>query len=106
MPNTLLTIGGITRKAIQFFSNANSLLQMIDRQHDSSFTVTGAKIGSQLRIRLPNDYTVRTGVTAAPQTTVETQVTLTGAPQQGVDVSFPSSDLALSLDDFSYRILE
>ena len=106
MPNTLLTIGGITRKAIQLFRQSNAFLQMIDRQHDSSFAVTGAKIGSQLRIRLPNDYIVRTGVTAAPQNTVENQVTLTVATQQGVDVSFPSSDLALSLDDFSYRILE
>jgi hypothetical protein len=106
MANSLLTIGGITRKAIQLFRNSNAFLQMIDRQYDSSFARTGAKIGSQLRIRLPNDYAVRTGATAVPQNTTENQVTLTVGTQQGVDVSFSSVDLALSLDDFAYRILE
>lgn len=106
MANSLLTIGGITRKAIQLFRNTNAFIQMIDRQYDDSFAKTGAKIGSQLRIRLPNDYTVRTGATAVPQATTENQVTLTVATQQGVDVNFSSVDLALSLDDFAYRILE
>lgn len=105
MANSLLTIGGITRKAIQLFRNSNAFLQMIDRQYDNSFGVVGAKIGSQLRIRLPNDYTVRVGATAVPQNTAENSVTLTVATQMGVDVSFPSTDLALSMDDFAYRIL-
>lgn len=106
MSNSLLTIGGITRKAIQLFRNTNAFLQMVDRQYDASFAKTGAKIGSQLRIRLPNDYVVRTGQTATPQDTTENQVTLTIATQKGVDVSFTSEDLALSMDDFSDRVLE
>lgn len=106
MANSLLTIGGITRKALQLFRNTNAFLQMIDRQYDDAFGKVGAKIGAQLRIRLPNEYTVRTGLTAVPQSTTENQTTLTVATQQGVDVSFTSADLALSLDDFSYRILE
>lgn len=103
--NTLLTIGGITRKAIQLFRNSNAFLMLIDRQYDDQFGVEGAKIGDSLRIRLPNDYVVRTGQTAVPQATTENQVTLTVATQQGVDLSFSSKELALSLDDFSYRIL-
>lgn len=106
MANSLLTISMITRKALQLFRNQNAFLQMIDRQYDGSFARTGAKIGSQLKIRLPNDYVIRTGQTAVPQSTSENQVTLTVATQQGVDTSFSSTDLALSLDDFSSRILE
>lgn len=105
MANSLLTIGMITRKAIQLFRNSNSFLQMIDRQYDSEFGKSGAKIGNQLRIRLPNEYAVRTGATAVPQSTNETNVTLTVGTMQGVDTSFTSTDLALSLDDFSTRIL-
>jgi hypothetical protein len=63
------------------------------------------KIGSQLRIRLPNDYTVRHGPAVSIQDTAEQQVVLTMATQDGVDVSFSTADLYLSLDDFSERIL-
>lgn len=106
MANSFLTLSGITRKAIQLFRNQNAFLQMIDRQYDDQFAKTGAKIGSQLRIRLPNDYTVRTGQTAVAQNTIENQVTLTVGTQKGVDTSFSSADLALSMDDFATRILE
>lgn len=105
MANALLTIGGITKKAIALYRNSNAFLRMIDRQYDSSFAKAGAKIGSQLRIRLPNDYIVRTGATANPQNTTENQVTLTVGTQLGVDMSFGSAELALSMDDFSNRVL-
>lgn len=84
---------------------ANQFIKNISRQYDSEFGKSGAKIGSQLRIRLPNDYTVRTGPAAQVQDTAEQQVVLTMATQQGVDVSFSTADLYLSLDDFSERIL-
>lgn len=105
MANSLLTIGAITKKALLLFRNSNAFIQAIDRQYDSSFAVNGAKIGNQLRIRLPNDYTVRTGPTAVPQDTNEQNVVLTVATQKGVDVSFSSVDRALSLDDYGNRIL-
>jgi hypothetical protein len=102
---SLLTIGMITRKAIALFRNTNAFVQMLDRQYDSSFSKTGAKIGSQLKIRLPNEYVVRIGPTAVPQATQELQTTLTVASYLGVDASFGSVDLALSMDDFAYRVL-
>lgn len=106
MANSLLTIGGITRKAIQLFRNTNAFLQLVDRQYDNQFARRGAKIGDSLRIRLPNDYIVRTGSTASPQNTTENQVTLTIATMKGVDMEFTSQDLALSMDDFAERVLE
>ncbi len=105
MANSLLTISMITRKAIQLFRNSNAFLKMIDRQYDSSYAIEGAKIGATLRIRLPNDYTIRTGQTAVVQNTTENQISLTLATQVGVDVSFSSSERALSLDDFADRVL-
>ena len=87
MANSLLTIDMITREAVRLFRNSNWFLRTIGRQFDEEFGRAGAKIGQQLRIRLPNDYTLRTGPTAVPQGTNEQQTTLVLATQMGVDVS-------------------
>lgn len=105
MANSLLTIDMITREAVRLFRNSNWFLRTIGRQFDEEFGRAGAKIGSQLRIRLPNDYTLRTGPTAVPQSTNEQNTQLVLATQMGVDVSFSSAERALSLDDYSQRIL-
>ncbi len=105
MANTLLTLGGITREAVRLWKNSNAFLQSIDRQYDDSYAVPGAKIGSQLRIRLPNDFIARSGPTLTLNTVSELQTTLTMGTQKGVDVPFSSVDRTLSLDDYSERIL-
>jgi P22 coat protein - gene protein 5 len=105
MANTLLTIGMITREALRLFVNSNAFLKNIDRQYDDQFAREGAKIGSTLKIRLPNDYVVRSGAVAVPADTVEQFTSLTVSQQKGVDMAFTSVDMALSLDDFSKRIL-
>jgi hypothetical protein len=103
--NTLLTINMITREAVRLWRNSNSFIQHIDMQYDDSFARTGAKIGTALRIRYPNDFTVRTGATASVQDTNETNTTLVLATQQGVDVSYSSVDRTMALDDFSRRVI-
>lgn len=105
MANSLLTISMITREAVRLWKNTNAFIRNINNQYDDSFGVSGAKIGSALRIRLPNDYVVRTGPAASVQDTAEQSTTLVLATQQGVDVSFSSADLTLSLDDYSERVL-
>lgn len=50
--NTLLTIDMITREAVRLFVNSNRFLQSMD----SRFAGEEARIGSQLRLRLPNTY--------------------------------------------------
>jgi hypothetical protein len=103
--NALLTPSMITREALRIFKNTNLFLRTVDTQYDDSFARAGAKIGDTLRIRLPNDYTVRTGKVATPQNTNERSVPLTVSSQKGVDVAFSSAERALSLDDYSNRIL-
>lgn len=104
MPNTLLTRLEITRKAIRLFINSNAFMKNIDRQYDSQFAVTGAKIGATLRIRLPNDYPVTDGPGLSLQDTAEQQTTLTVATQRHVDTGFTTAEMALSLDDYAERI--
>lgn len=105
MANQLLTISMITREAIPLFVNSNAFIKNLNRQYDSEFGKNGEKIGSQLRIRLPNDYTVTDGPALSVQDTSEQQTVLTMSYQKHVDVSFTSADMLLSLDDFSERIL-
>lgn len=105
MATVLLTIDMITREALRLWRNSNALLMGVDTQYDDQYAREGAKIGDTLRIRLPNDYTVRVGATAQPQDTNEKSTTLTLATQAGVDVSFSSKDRTLKLSDYSKRIM-
>ena len=106
MPNTLLTPTAVTREALRILHQKLNFVGNIVREYDDSFAKSGAKIGDSLKIRLPNQYTVRTGATLSAQDTTESSVTLQVATQKGVDLNFTSVDLTLSLDDFSKRILD
>jgi len=106
MSNTIITPTQVTRKALSILHNKLTFIGSINRQYDDSFAKTGAKIGSALRIREPNKFTVRTGATMDTQDITETYQTLSMATQMGVDINFSSAELTLSLDDFAERILE
>lgn len=105
MANTILTPTAVTREALRILHQKLNFVGSIVRDYDDSYAKTGAKIGDTLKIRLPNQYTVRTGATLSAQDTVESSVSLQVGTQKGVDLNFTSIDLTLSLDDFSKRIL-
>ncbi len=105
MANSLLTINMITREAVEIFVNSNAFIKNIDRQFDDEFGKQGARIGSQLRIRLPNDYVVADGPGLSIQDTSEQSTVLTMATQKNVGISFATADLLLSLDDYAERII-
>jgi len=106
MANTLLTATAVTREALRILHQKLNFVGKTNRQYDDSFAKTGAKIGDSLKIRLPNEYVVRTGAALSAQDTTETSVDLQVATQKGVDLNFTSVDLTLDIDDFSDRILE
>ena len=106
MANTILTPTAVTREALRILHAKAKFIGTINRQYDASFAKSGAKIGNSLKIRLPNQYTVRTGAVLAVQNTVEDSVTLEVATQKGVDINFTSEELTMDLDDFSTRILK
>lgn len=106
MANTILTPTMVTRKALAILHSKLNFIGSINRQYDDSYAKTGAKIGSTLKVRLPNEYTVRKNATLAAQDTTESSVDLVMANQWGVDISFSSVELTLSIDDFAERILE
>lgn len=105
MSNSLLTINMITREAVLLWKNTNAFMQHVDTQYDDQFARDGAKIGQQLRIRLPNDFTVNTGTAASVQDTQEQSTTLVLATQKNVAVSYSTTERSMSLDDYSKRVL-
>lgn len=105
MANSILTPTAVTREILRVAHEKASFIATTSLQYDDSYAKSGAKIGTDLKIRKPNQYTVRTGKTLAPQDTAETSVTLTLATQKGVDMNFSSAELTMELDDFSKRII-
>jgi hypothetical protein len=106
MANSILTPTAVTREILRVLHQKLSFVTNINTQYDSSYAVEGAKIGDSLKIRLPNQYTVRSGATLSTQDTQEQSVTLSVTSQKGVDMTFSSAELTLSLDDFRKRVID
>ena len=106
MANSILTIDMITRKALEILENNLVITRNVNRQYDDSFAVSGAKIGSTLRIRLPDRALVTDGAALQVQDDAEQSTTLTVSTQKHIGVNFTTAELTLSLDDFAERVLK
>jgi P22 coat protein - gene protein 5 len=104
--NSILTIDMITRKALEILENNLVLTRNVNRQYDDSFAVQGAKIGSTLRIRLPDRALVTDGAALQVQDDNEQFTTLSVASQKHIGVNFTSAELTMQLDDFAERVLK
>ncbi len=96
----------ITRKALEILENNLVLTRNVNRQYDDSFAVEGAKIGSTLRIRLPDRALVTDGAALQVQSDNEQFTTLAVANQKHIGVNFTSAELTMQLDDFAERVLK
>ena len=106
MANSILTIDMITRKSLEILENNLVISRNVNRQYDDSFAVEGAKIGSTLRIRLPDRALVTDGAALQVQDDNEQYTTLTVSSQKHIGVNFTSAELTMQLDDFAERVLK
>lgn len=113
MSNTFKVVDMVTREALRIAHESASFLGTIDRQYDDSFKGSGAKQGSTLRVREPNQYTRRQGSRVMDvQDQNESTQTITVATQDGVDMRFNSAELIQSVnsgskfDDLSKNYIE
>ena len=106
MSNNLLTIDQITRKSLEILENNLVITRNINRQYDDSFAKTGAKIGSTLRIRLPDRALVKDGAALGVEDDNEQYTTLSITSQKHIGINFTTAEMALSLDDFAERVLK
>jgi len=104
--NSLLTIDMITRKSLEILENNLVITRNVNRQYDDSFAVQGAKIGSTLRIRLPDRALVTDGAALQVQDDNEQFTTLTVSTQKHIGMNFTTAELTMQLDDFADRVLK
>jgi hypothetical protein len=97
----------ITRESLRVAHEVAQFIPTVDRQYDDSFAKGGAKIGSSLRVRKPNQYVRTQGSRVMDvQDQDESNGTITLAVQDHVDMRFNSAEMALTIDDFSKRYIE
>lgn len=106
MANSILTPSVIAKEALMQFKNGMGFSANVDKSYSKDFAKKGAKIGSSEKIRKPNRFTVTNGATYSPQDVTEDSVTMTIDTQKHVGFDFLSSDLTLSIDEFSKRYLQ
>jgi hypothetical protein len=106
MSNNLLTISMITNEALMVLENELTFSSEVDRNYDDQFAVSGAKIGNTLNVRRPGRFIGTSGPALNVEDFNETSVPVTLSTQFHVDTQFTTQDLALSLDQFSDRVLK
>src|SRR6185369_1686925 len=107
MSNTNTVIDMVAKEALRLAHEKATFIKTINRDYDDSFAQTGGKIGSTLRIRNPNQYSVSTASRVMDvQDQADTTQTFTLASQYHVDMRFNSAELALDIDKLSERYLD
>lgn len=106
MSNSILTPSVIAKEALMQFKNGMGFSANVDKSYSKDFAKKGAKIGTSEKIRKPNRFTVTNGATYSAQDVTEDYVNLVIDTQKHVGFDFLSSDLTLSIDEFSSRYLK
>jgi hypothetical protein len=106
MSNALLTIADITNEGLMLLENNLTLADKINREYDDRFGVDGAKIGYTINVRKPARFKGTAGPALNVEDFLETSIPVTLTNQFHVDTQFITSDLLLSMDMFSKRVLK
>lgn len=107
MSNTNTVIDMVAKEALRLAHEKATFVGTVNRSYDDSFAKSGAKIGSTLRVRNPNQYLRRQGSRVMDvQDQADTTQTITVATQDGVDMRFNSAELALDIDELSRRYID
>lgn len=104
MSNVILTNQEISFKNLLVLENSISFTKKVVRRYDDKFGRAGAKIGYILNIRKPARSVSTVGQGIQLQDYLERSVPLTLNTQWQQACAFTSSDMSLSLDDFTNRV--
>lgn len=100
MANTFSVTDLVAKEVQRIAHEKLTFIGTIDRQYDDSFKQSGAKHGSTLKVRSPNQYTRRQGSRVMDvQDQNESSQTITVATQDGVDMRFNSAELIQSVNN-------
>ena len=71
MANTFITPTMLTREFLRILHQKLNFVGNVNRDYDGAFAKKGAKIGTSLNIRLPNQFPIRTGASLSTQDITE-----------------------------------
>ena len=103
MPNTNLTVDWIGNEALRLAHEKAAFIGTINREFDSSFR---PGYGNTIRIRVPSQYTTRTGRVMDVQDGVQQSTQLVVGTQWGVDMRYNSQEMSQDLVNFQKLHLE
>jgi hypothetical protein len=100
--NQLLQPSIITKRTLAILINNLVMGALVNRQFEESFV----KIGSTITIRKPNRFSLTRGPTLQIQNVVEPYTSLTIGFQSTIGFQFSSTDLTLTIEEYSDRYLK
>ncbi len=106
MANVNLTIDQITQELLMRLHEKLSFVGTVNKDYDSSFAKSGAKIGDTLRVRKPVQFVASDGATMVLQDAVEEKTTMKIDSRKHIAWQFSTQDLALDIDRFSERYID
>lgn len=108
MANNILTPTVIAKEALMLLENNLVMAKLVHRGYEKEMSseVNGYKKGGTVQVRRPAKYTWRSGNVAAAQDSTEKSFPITVSTQGGVDLSFSSRDMTLSISEFGDRFLK
>ena len=99
MANTFKFTDMVASEALSVIHEKAELINTVDRQFDDSFGRSGAKIGDTLRVRKPNEFSVRTGSAMQISAITEETQTVTLSTLKGVDMELDVTETLLKTDN-------
>ncbi len=100
--NNLLTPSLISKETLVMLANNLVAAGKVNRQFENQFV----KIGTTLTVRKPNRFKVSSGPALSIQDIVEPSTSITISNQKHVDFQFSSTELTLTIEEFSERYLK
>lgn len=108
MANTILNPSIIAKAAVRILDNELVMSNRVYRGYEDEYSkkVNGYDIGDTISIRKPNQFTVRSVITASIQDVTEGKLTMVCNNIRGVDFSFTSQQLTLNISELSERVIK
>jgi hypothetical protein len=105
--NTFLTDDIITLEALSVLENNLVAAKHVDRKYEALFgTHGGSNRSDTIRVRKPNQYTIRTGRTFSAQAIEDQFTTMAVDTQIGVDTEIFSDEFKQDLSSFSDQVIK
>jgi len=98
MPNTLMTPTWVVNETAERFMTSVKGVPNFNRSYDDQYRQAGAKVGSTVLARLPQQFAIRRGQAYSAQALYDRTVPLTLSYQTGVDFDFSSAQATTEID--------